>query len=64
MIADIHSIDPLLLKKKEGADGQKYYVMDFDIEMRCSAAKLEFTPIYCHGLNGKIRFPPAVFETE
>ena len=62
--ADIHSIDPDLLKQEEGADNQMYYVMDFDIEMRCSAAKLEFTPIYCHGDNGKIRFAPAVFETE
>lgn len=62
--ADIHSIDPYLLKKERGGDGEKYYVMDFDIEMRCCVAKLEFTPIYCYGMDGRMRFEPAIFQLE
>lgn len=62
--ADIHSIDRNLLKKEPGGDGKEYYVMDFDIEMRCFAAKMEFTPIYCYGLDKQMRFEPAAFEYE
>lgn len=62
--ADIHSIDPALLKKELGGNGKGYYIMDFDIEMRCFAARLEFTPIYCYGLDGQMRFEPAVFRLE
>lgn len=38
--------------------------MDFDIEMRCYAAKLEFTPIYLYGLDKQMRFEPAAFKIE
>ena len=62
--AEIHSIDRDLLKKERGGNGEFYYVMDFDIEMRCSAAKLEFTPVYLYGLDKQMRFEPAAFKLE
>ena len=57
--ADIHDLDPRLLKKQRGSDGSMYYIMDFDIEMRCLAAQLEFTPVFIHE-EGRERFRPAV----
>lgn len=62
--ADIHSIDQGLLKKERGGNGETHYIMDFDVEMRCFAARLEFMPIYLYGLNGQMRFEPAAVKLE
>lgn len=62
--AGIHSIDRSLLKKERGGDGKEYHVRDFDIEMRCFAAKMEFSPVCCYGADKQMRFEPAAFKYE
>ena len=52
--ADISDVE---LDRRRGEDGRDYYVVDFDIEMTCYAAKTEFTPVY----RGK-RYRPARIE--
>ena len=36
--------------------------MDFDIEMRCFAASMEYTPVYRYDGGGQRRFEPARME--
>ena len=43
LTADISGAD---LERRWGDDNREYYVVDFDIEMKCFAAKIEFTPVY------------------
>ena len=45
--------------KQQGPDGREYYVMDFDIEMKCFAARIKFTPVYRYEPDGLWRFEPA-----
>ena len=52
--ADISDVD---LDRRRGEDNRDYYVVDFDIEMTCFAAKTEFTPVY----RGK-KYKPARVE--
>lgn len=56
--ADIRDIDAGLLKQETGNDGQRYYVLNFDIEMKCFAAKIEFTPVLLYEWGGMKRYPP------
>lgn len=44
--ADLSSIPKHRLHQELGGDGQMYYKIDYEIEMKRSSAKLEFALIY------------------
>ena len=46
-------IDDVVLDVRDGANGRKYYVVDFDIEMTCLAAKTVFRTKYKDNFIGK-----------